>query len=221
MTNKNYPSTVNQPIPKVDLLNDSITHLIAVSFAKTSSKNYPLAVNVAQGAAKHDEVTIGRIVVHLAAFQKSKEDAARALVLLGYISGWKGVQIFAGGKIIQNYYRATEVLNCYLGALACADHKAHCLSIINDPYSEYPKAYSSSVTMTISLEPRPEPEPVFVDRYIFPCKLLQPYFSFQTDHPSSPQDQIQAGAVERGCDFCPLFDAHIFGKTGSKATAQR
>lgn len=221
MTNKDYPATVNQPISKVDLVNDSITHLLAVSFAKTSSKNYPLAVNVAQGAAKYDELTIGRILVHLAAFQKNKEDAARALALLGYISGWKTVQIFAGGKIIQNYYRATEVLNCYLEALACTDYRAHCFSIINDPYSEYPNAYGTSVTMTISLEPEPQPEPVFVDRYIFPCQLLQPYFRFQTDHPASPEDQIQASAVERGCDFCPLFDAHSFGKTGTKAKAQR
>jgi len=86
MTKNDYPAIVNQPISKVDLVNDSITHLLAVSFAKTSSKNYPLAVNMAQGASKYDEVTIGRLIVHLAAFQKNKEEAARALALLGYIS---------------------------------------------------------------------------------------------------------------------------------------
>lgn len=207
-------------IPKVDLIKDSYTHLMTVSFAKTASKNYALAVNIAQCAEKYDELKIGNSLVHFVAFSKTKEDASRALVLLRYISEWKSIQIVTGGKIIQKAYDVAAVLECYLEALACNDYQAHCFSIVNDPRSDYPYAYGMSVSIKISPYPEPEPEEVMVDRYIFPCSLLQPYFKFQTDHPSTAENQIQAAAVEHGCDWCPLFKAHNFKKTGGQANAR-
>jgi hypothetical protein len=61
----------------VDLVEDSFSHLLTVSFAKTRSAHYPLVVNLAEGAAKYEVRDIGSIPVHFVAFSKEKEDATR------------------------------------------------------------------------------------------------------------------------------------------------
>lgn len=201
----------------IDLVKESSKHLLAVSFSKTTSKNYPLAVNISQTALKYSEALIGKILTHYAVFDKDADQAARALSLINIINGWKDVTIFAGGKKLQDYYRMQAVLNCYLEASGCNDYRAHCFEIINDPYSKYPRAFAMSVSIKVSLEIEPDPDPIYVDRYIFPCKLLFHRFRFSVDHPSSAIDQIQAGAVEAGCDVCPVFDETSYKKTGGKA----
>lgn len=210
-----------RPPEKIDLIGDSITHLVVVSFAKTTSKNYSLAVNLAEGAAKYNLTKIGKTDTHLAAFSGNQEQAARAHTLLKFISGWKNTHIVAGGKMLQNHYSISQVLECYLEAAGCNDHRAHCHTIINDPYSEHPNAWGTSFTINVSLNPKPEPEPIYIDRYTFPCKNLFHFFKFQTDHPSTPEDQIQAGAVKRGCDACPYFNPNDYGKTGQTVKAKQ
>ncbi|MCF8112799.1 MAG: hypothetical protein K9K21_02980 [Desulfotignum sp.] len=204
-------------VATIDLIKESEGKLLAVSFSKTTSKNYPLAANLAQSAEKYKELVIGKTLVHYSVFSKEPEQAARALSLLRMISGWKDTTIFAGGKILQSFYRIQDVIDCYLEASGCNDHRAHCYQIINDPYSKYPHAFAMAVSIKVSFEPEPDPDPIYVDRYAFPCKLLHSVFNFEVDHPSSPIDQIQAQAVSRGCDACPLFDASDFKKTGGKA----
>ncbi len=117
----------------LDPLAESRTGLLAVSFAKSASDAYPLAVNVAQGAARYAEVEIGTQCVHLVAFAKTPEDAARALALLHYVAGWKSAQVFAAGRLVANAYSVAEVLECYLQASACTDRSAHCQTVIDDP----------------------------------------------------------------------------------------
>ena len=198
----------------VDLLSESRTGLLALSFAKTASEGYPLAVNVAQGAARYAEVEIGTRLVHLVAFAKTPEDAARALALLHYIAGWKTTQVFAAGKLVANAYGVAEVLECFLQGTACRDRTAHCQSVIDDPYDPERAGESEGFTVRLSLDPAGFRKPVEVDRYLFPCSFLRPRFRFQTDHPASPQDQIQAAAVKEGCAWCPYFDPAGFQKTG-------
>ncbi|MFT5725683.1 MAG: hypothetical protein ACI9JN_002810 [Bacteroidia bacterium] len=55
-------------------------------------------------------------------------------------------------------------------------------------------------------------EEIEIDRYVFPCKRLYYYFKFQKDHPASIENQIQAEAVNSGCDWCPNFNADNWGK---------
>ncbi len=93
----------------LDPLAASRTGLLAVSFAKSPSDAYPLAVNVAQGAARYAELEIGKQRVHLAAFAKTLEDAARALTLLRYVAGWRTTQVFTAGRLVANAYGVAEV----------------------------------------------------------------------------------------------------------------
>ena len=204
-----------EPTPKIDLIKASIDHLIAVSFPKTTSTVYPLAVNVAQGASYYNEMVIDKKLVHLVAFSRTREDAGRACALIRYASGWKGVQFFTGGKLTQNFWNITRVLECYLEAAACNDWTAHCHLIIDDLYSEESKNLGLSMTITLSDKPSFK-EAVHIDRYIFPCSFIHGYFRFQKDHPAKPKDQIQAEAVAQNCDFCPYFDPSNYRKIGIK-----
>ncbi len=121
----------------VDPRAESLRDLLALSFAKSPSEVYPLAVHVAQGAARYAEVEIGKQKLHLVSFAKTPpEGAARALALLHYIAGWKTTEVFAGGKLVADGYGVAEVLECYLHASACNDRTAHCHTVIDDPYDE-------------------------------------------------------------------------------------
>jgi hypothetical protein len=70
-----------------------------------------------------------------------------------------------------------EVIDCFVQSCECTDIKAHCHEVMNDPkYSPYDYSYGRKR----------------IDRYIFPCKHLMPWMRFDSEHPSSYQDQIQA-----------------------------
>lgn len=196
------------PVSKIDPLEDSKSHLLAMAFVKGNSPFYELAVNVARGAAKYEAFTTGKVVTHLVAFAKSKADAARALSLLRYVASWRGVQVYAGGKLVQAVHASYEILDCYVTSLACDDWRAHCYTIVDDPSRSL--ARGVNYTISIRFDERPEDKPKRADRYVFPCTLLHPYFRFQLDHPSTFKDQIQAASVRRGCDWCPNFKADNF-----------
>lgn len=186
-----------------------------MTFAKSTSQNYPLAVNIAQSAKYYQEGTIEKKIYHFVCFEKSREDAGRAHALMHYISGWKGARVFTGGKLVQNFWEVTQVLECYLEASGCNDWRAHCYKMIDDPY--LPSTENRSLSISISLTSKKNiKQKRDIDRFIFPCKFLHQLFRFQIDHPSSPENQIQAGAVETGCDWCPNFDAQSFEKKGAR-----
>jgi hypothetical protein len=205
----------------VDLVKASVEHLVAVTFGKTSSPNYHLAVNVSIGVALYEELTIGKKIVHCVVFGKTKEDAGRALAVLNYISGWKTAQVFTGGKYNNSTWEVIGVLECYMKACSCKDYSAHCHNVIDDPFSEHKdgKTYSPNMTwqdVEARIKPRPK-QKVVVDRYVFPCVYaFREMHSLQKDHPAKLIDQIQAVAVNVGCDWCPLFDPSSFKKVGAK-----
>jgi len=203
----------------VEPLAESRTGLLAVSFAKSPSEAYPLAVNVAQGAARYAEVEIGKRRVHLVAFAKTPDDAARALALLHYVAGWKTTQVFAAGRLIANAYGVSEVLECYLHACACTDRRAHCHTVLDDPYDPEGAADLEGFTVRLALDSSGFSKRVEIDRYLFPCSFLKPRFRFQTDHPANPQNQIQAAAVKEGCVWCPYFDPARFRKSGVRVAS--
>jgi hypothetical protein len=179
------------------------------------SKAYPLAVNIARGASKYEELEIDGKLVHFVYFEKSRADAGRAQALVRYISGWKGVQVFAGGRLAQNTWRVVEVLDCYLSACGCTDWKAHCFKVVDDPFIDEPEDQSLSFSVSID-EPAKPKRAVTIDRFIFPCSLLHPRFRFQIDHPSTPEAQIQAAAVRMSYDWCPKFEAGAYEKVGTR-----
>lgn len=203
---------------KYDIIKASIDHLIAISFPKTTSNIYPLAVNIAHGAAFYNEIFLGKNkkLVHLVAFDRTREDAGRACALIRYVSGWKGTQCFSGGKLIYNFWSITQVLECFLEASACNDWTAHCYLVIDDPYIKKPEYHGIGITLDLSDKPYIPKEAIKIDRYIFPCKLVYGHFKFQLDHPAKLKDQIQSKAVIENCNWCPFFNSSNYKKIGTK-----
>ena len=199
----------------VDPVKDSFNFLMVIAFGKSSSPSYPLAVSVAQGAAKYAEVPVGKQIVHLSAFDRNKEGASRALSIMKYLSGVKTLQIFANGVLERNSWSVISILECYLKSATCNDFRAHCQRVIENPFAE--KEYSHNLSITIKItEETKKAKPIMVERYLFPCSFLLQRFKFQIGHPSTPQDQVQAGAVENHCDWCPNFSSKNFKKLPTK-----
>lgn len=197
------------PATTVDPVKDSFTHLLTISFAKTNSRHYALAVNFMEGASKYEIQSIGSIPVHFAAFSNTKEDASRALAVLSYIQGWATTQVFSNGRLLGHASRVIDVLRCYLESLACNDYRAHCFKVIPDPFTETTPGMAAFLQISFQEPPKPAKGG---DRYIFPCSRLNQWYALQRDHPSSAVDQIQAASVRFECDWCPNLNPQDFKK---------
>lgn len=201
---------------QIEPFSESFSSLLVVLFSKSSSQNFPLALNIAKGAKKYAETVVDGKTTYGVCFGDNQVDAARAIAFLAYAASWKGVQIFSQGKLVPSSYHIVEVLNCYLKSQSCRDSKAHCQTVIDDPFNtEIDKSRGLSVSVMIVDKPTIKQE-VEIDRYVFPCKHLYRRFSFQVDHPASIEDQIEASAVDFGCNWCPNFDADSWKKIGTK-----
>jgi hypothetical protein len=211
-------------IEPIDPFQASLQSLLVIAFFKSRSTSYPFVVGIAENAERYGIFTVNGKPMHVAVFGRTQADAGRASAVLQYIMSWKGVLLFARGKLIPNGWPVMEVVNCFNESCSCNDRRAHCHKIIDDPFVNVPRV----TNMTISIRVAPEklaPKLSFknkkeIDRYIFPCKYLYPRFSFQQGHPSSLQDQIQAGAVTQGCDLCPSFSPEDFRKVGSRTVEE-
>lgn len=195
----------------IDPISESQSNLLVVTFLKTGSQFYPVAVELARLSSKYDEGTLGGKPFHAAIFGRDPEQARRALDLLRYTETWKGKRIYGRGRGISRW-EAGRVLECYVRASACADYRAHCFRVIDDPnFREEGKRFTgNTVSIPIPLgdlfgdsegEPRPQP-----DKFLFPCSYLYGHFRWQDGHPAGPQAQIQAKAVEEAIDICPYFN---------------
>ncbi len=205
--------------PNIDLFVESIASLVVVAFPKSNSKNFSFALSLAMSAGKYGNARFDDKDMHVACFSKTQADAGRASALLAYVGGWKGVLVFSGGKIVQHTHQISQVISCYLESCACRDSRAHCLAIIDDPASEIGRNVDLSLTIRITDKPSPKQQ-VEIGRYAFPCSYLLPWFKFEMEHPASIEDQIQAAAVKRGCDFCPHFDTANYRRVGSRTVTK-
>jgi hypothetical protein len=205
-----------EPIDPAAASNDA---LLVILFFKSRSASFPFVVGICQNASRYGVFTFQGRPMHVAVFGRTKADAERASAVLKYAFGWRGVLIYAKGKLISVGWPVLEVVNCLQEAYSCRDRKAHCFKVIDDPFAEV-RAHRDP-HISIRLEPEPSvSRPTMKMRieqthYIFPCKYLYSRFSFQKGHPSSFEDQIQAGAVRQGCDFCPLFSPDDFQRMES------
>lgn len=163
---------------------ESVGQMLVVAFPKSNSKNFPFAVHVAESAYKYVVAEINGMAMHIAVLGFTNSDAGKARLLLDYTRNWKGTLVFHNGSLLGNVYNVSSTIDCYITAEACIDKKAHCNTVF---YS-----YGQD------------------KQFLFPCKFIAGYFRPDSRHPSTIQDQIQALAVERNCDWCPNFDPDAF-----------
>lgn len=204
-------SSITLPDQPPDLLSESSEKLAIVVFSKSSSKNFPIALSIARQATLRQSSVDGR-PIYVAYFDKTERGAKLAVSLLEYVGAWKGVIIYSCGRLIKSWYEFTDVLVCYLESCLCNDYRAHCFKMIDDPAYRPGESPGLSVPILSGLMSIKRVE---VDRYTFPCVKIYQSMTFQTDHPASYQDQIQALGVKRLCHSCPNFDPAQFKKTGT------
>jgi hypothetical protein len=189
--------------------------MLVVTFLHSTSIAYGAAVQIAIGAPHYGVLGTGRGTMHVAGFEPTREDAARALALLNLIREWKGVQAWCRGKQLIGHWNILKVLDCYLAAESCADWRAHCVVTVDlERAREQPGGGGMGLFIKV-LEPGQKPPtrpPPVQDYRAFPCRLAQPFFRFDPRHPSSYADQAQASVVRQGCDWCPRFDPSITGR---------
>ena len=210
---------------QIDPMRKDCANLLVIYFPKSASSYYPFVVSIAQGASGYKEFTFNGKTAHVVAFSKNSEDASRAMAILDYISGWKGIQIFVQGRLVKDsLWGVKSVLKCYLEACACNDWKAHCYKVIDDPVIRGKEdLLNYTLTVRITDESPKYKELIEIDQYVFPCNYLYSLYrgvDFNLNHTSSFQDQIQAGAVKQGCHWCPNFDEKQFRKIGKRTITQ-
>jgi len=205
----------------MDPLVASLNALVAVAFPKSSSPSYRLVVTLAMAATHYQETHIDGKPLHVAVFERTPEDAARALAVLERVEKWRGVQVFARGKIVASSWHVQSTLRCYLDSCACSNPQAYCQEVLDDPASDYErnKHLKINLTMHVYLNLPPQPElqvATQIGQFLFPCKQTRYRFRYQFDHPATVKEQIQAAAVEANCDWCPRFDVDDYRQVGIK-----
>jgi hypothetical protein len=188
--------------------------MLVVVFLHSTSPAFAAAVHIAGGAPYYSVIGSGRGAMHIAGFEASRTDAARALALLNLIRDWKGLQVWCRGKQLVGHWNTLKVLDCYLSAMSCDDPRAHCVVTVD--VARDPDRPGTSLNLIVGAlrgeNPIPEPSRHLPEYRAFPCRLASSGFHFNARHPSSYTDQAQAAAVRQGCDWCPRFDPSITGR---------
>lgn len=159
-------------------------HVLGVMFPRSRASAYPSVVAICKGADRYWEREAETLLHHFAAFGKTPEQISRALAVANYANTMTAARFYARGLPIVDTQRLYESLKCYVQSLSCADVRAHCIRVMRNPED-------------------------MLD-YLVPCNLIAarwPTWKITRLHPASAQDQLQAMAVEAGCDWCPNFDA--------------
>lgn len=185
---------------------------LAIAFPKTRSANYGAAVSFARRAVFYEETEVEGTLYHFAGFGSDRAQVSLALSATRLMLNIKGTMFYAGGKLVMERFRIESVLSCYLTACGSKDYRAHCHTVINDPF-QVKSAASDSFSLDMMDFVRMDSQTPTV-QCLFPCRFLAGFsdMGLSGRHPSSQEDQIQAAAVRRGCDWCPSFRPGDFKK---------
>lgn len=159
-------------------------HVLGVMFPKSRANAYPAVVSICRGADRYWQAEADGLLHHFAAFGKTPEQISRALAVANYANTMTAARFYARGLPLVDTQRLYESLKCYVKSLSCNDPSAHCVRVVR------------------SSEDKQD--------YFVPCSLIAarwPTWKISLLHPASAADQMQAMAVESGCDWCPNFDA--------------
>jgi hypothetical protein len=185
---------------------------LAIAFPKSRSANYGAAVNFARNAVHYTDTEIDGNTYHFAGFGTDRAQVTLALSVTKLLLNIKGTMFYAGGKLVMERFRIESVLSCYLTACGSKDYRAHCHTVINDPFgSKSLPGEKFSMSMMDFIRDDSQAPAV---QCLFPCRFLAGFtdMGLSGQHPSSQEDQIQAAAVRRGCDWCPSFHPEDFKK---------
>jgi hypothetical protein len=160
-----------------------------------------------------------------AGFTKAISELEKAAELLRLAGNWVGSMAKINGCKVNSPMNAYFTISCYLEGLQCSNHFAHCHKLIDDPFHSNYDVMSQTVRQ--KTYPRSNSSDAIefdeeIKQYVFPCKrmlefsMFHPQFAFKNVRQITPQEQIQAAAVEYGISMCPFFDATAFTEVGTR-----
>ncbi len=175
--------------------------LVTILFARHHGRTYPQAVATAQQARVYHEQGEGSGRSTTSPCSPARRGRRmRRVRCCGLTADLKGTIVFDGdGAMVPNTWTAGQVLTCYRQARLCADHRAYCHVVINDPFTH---------RGAFGVRDAHDPE---ADRWLLPChRISASYSTFHAHHPASATTLIQEAAVRNGSQSCPNFDAAAF-----------
>ncbi|OHD24401.1 MAG: hypothetical protein A2Y38_03185 [Spirochaetes bacterium GWB1_59_5] len=158
---------------------------IAVSFPMSRGKRYPLALQLAMDADVYLEGGVGEELVHVAGYAHNVSSLQRAICLIEYASTIRACMV-SNGSSMWGPTRTLRVLRCYLSGGSC-----------KTPYESPFRVFQMGAVPAL-----------------LPCKLIDGYFIKNWHTTGTITEQLQAAAVEAGCEWCPRWEPVLYGWRG-------
>jgi hypothetical protein len=193
-------------------------YLICVLFGRSRSKSFGAALLAARHADRYMVETVDGYKLHAACFGRSSGQAFAASQLIAIAGKWKGVQIYAGGRLVESSgvwpERVKRTLLCFAKSGRASDRSAHCC-VVKRRFQCYvpdrgkavaPLASIKDGEITLHVLPAGQIPPSR-QALVIPCRrtVEEIMYVFAEGNPASLDDQLQAAAVRAGCEWCPLF----------------
>lgn len=180
-----------------------------IAFPKSKSRNFPAALSLAKLADEFEEKVDGKAVYYVSVFSVNQKNCSLLIALLDLAIDWKGVHIFLNGRPLNRSRHLTEMLKCYRDSLRVKDHKAYCFEIKESLGSPSYGSMVFEIRIINGNKLSNKEDDAKPTQWVYPCKKLSNVARFLNKlHPASLQNQLQAQAVEVGCDLCPNFNAY-------------
>lgn len=185
-------------LPPLDVIEKLLSYPVVIVFPHT--RHFGVRDSLAQAghASVYAVGEYGNGKHHLLGFASMTDQLSEIMVFVDLLAGIRGVQFYFNGLLLNKRgYEVQHVVNCYIQSQKCTDWRAHCHRIIEIDFEEPGKGKWSDSNSV---------------KYISPCHIAFNYNrrSISPEHPSSLKDQLQAYAVDAGCEWCPNFDAAAF-----------
>lgn len=177
-----------------DLPDLSQRYALVIAFQSSRAADYPIALSLAQRASYFAEVTKGKVDYHVAAFEATPADIARAVSIADMVAGLKGTFFSVRGKMFKEDGSVRQVLHCLNQSFRVADYRSHCHVV-------FPTQFPSGIAQAYVKIPHLKNG----EELILPCAYASRYtgWALTRSHPGTLQDQFRDVCVTRGCDWCP------------------
>lgn len=189
---KNLPDNIKSPKKNVEI-SKADDCFVMLTFGKSNSPSFKFVLALAPTADlyRYDEET----GLYSVGFHNRRESLERATVILKNASGWKTTLCFINGKL-RTAYSAEWMIDCYLKGLNCTDKIAHCHTVTGVVGSHQLVEVSCKLAVNHAI----------FEHYITRNGEQEKQF---VNTKASYEAQLQAWAVQSGCDLCPFFKAEV------------
>lgn len=175
---------------------------LIIYLPKSTSKNLPLALSLMRQAEAFAEIPIDNGIFYGAVFSIEPKPLTIVKSIIDFALNWKGFNIFYNGELVNDKGGFYATLHCLINATKCSDYRSYCHRV-----ESFNNNFETSISLFSILKPKSS------DDYLIPCRRISySLYQINSKHPSSVINQLEARAIEQGCDWCPYFNLADFRK---------